>query len=359
MKPTIVSIHLLNDYSGSPRILSQVLSSFVQRSYKVDLYTSQNGKEGFLSHMEGVNAFHFSYQWHPNKWRTLFSFFMSQCILFFTLLRYRKQNVLFYVNTVLPIGAALAGKLMGKKVIYHIHETSIKPRLFKKLLFFIAQKTASEAIYVSHYLHEQEPLRKVNCHVIYNALSSDFIAQSHSHMPSIAGDFQVLMLSSLKEYKGVHTFVSLAKSIAHCTFELVVNATQEEIDDFFDGSEFPVNLKIYPSQADVHPFYKKAKLVLNLSHPLQWVETFGLTALEAMSYGIPSIVPPVGGIKELVDHGISGYTIDPRKNDVLVTTICNMSKNNILYRELSQKAKTKSRDFCPKMMVDKIENLLL
>ncbi len=358
MKPTIVSIHLLNDYSGSPRILSQVLSSLIGRSYQVDLYTSKNGKEGFLSHIKGVNSFHFPYQWHPNKWRTLFSFFMSQFILFFMLLRYRKQNVLFYVNTVLPIGAALAAKLMRKKVIYHIHETSIKPRLFKKLLFFIAQKTASEAIYVSHYLHEQEPLKKVNCHVIYNALSADFIAKSHAHTPSTAHSFQVLMLSSLKEYKGVRTFVALAKSVPHCTFELVVNATQKEIDDFFDVNQSSANLTVFPSQADVHPFYQRANVVLNLSHPLQWVETFGLTALEAMAYGIPAIVPPVGGIKELVDHGVTGYTIDPRRYDELVSTICSLSENKLLYKELSQKAKMKSHEFCPQKMINKIENLL-
>ena len=40
------------------------------------------------------------------------------------------------------------------------------------------------------------------------------------------------------------------------------------------------------------------------------VETFGLTALEAMSAGLPVIVPTEGGIAEMVTDGDNGYKID-------------------------------------------------
>lgn len=61
------------------------------------------------------------------------------------------------------------------------------------------------------------------------------------------------------------------------------------------------NIKILSRQTDVSTFYNKASVVLNLSDKRQFVETFGLTALEAMSAGLPVIVPTEGGIAEIVD----------------------------------------------------------
>ena len=57
-------------------------------------------------------------------------------------------------------------------------------------------------------------------------------------------------------------------------------------------------------------FYNEAAIVINLTNPKLAVETFGLTPLEAMSAGLPVIVPTVGGIAEMVGDGDNGYKID-------------------------------------------------
>ena len=49
---------------------------------------------------------------------------------------------------------------------------------------------------------------------------------------------------------------------------------------------------------------------MNLSDPEGWVETFGMTILEAMAYGIPSIAPSAGGPLEIVEDGKNGYCLD-------------------------------------------------
>ena len=135
----IVCFHLLNDYSGSPHVLSQVIRGFVSDSFEIDLYTSGVDQKGFLSDLYGVNTHHFSYRFSRFKLVSLFLLFISQLSLFFRLLKYNREKVTFYVNTVLPFGAALAGWIMNKRVIYHFHETSIKPKPWKKFLFWIAR----------------------------------------------------------------------------------------------------------------------------------------------------------------------------------------------------------------------------
>lgn len=62
-----------------------------------------------------------------------------------------QKDVVFYINTLLPVGPALAGRLMGKRVVYHYHENAFVKGAFYKTLAFLMQKLAHEIICVSAY----------------------------------------------------------------------------------------------------------------------------------------------------------------------------------------------------------------
>lgn len=334
MKKRIVCVHLFNDFSGSPLVLSQVLNGFVQKGFKVDLYTSKSSQEGFLSNLVGVSNYHYYYKWNKNKYITLVLFMFSQLLLMIRLLRYWNKDVTIYVNTILPFGAALAGKLMGKEVIYHVHETSINPPIFKRFVFFWASLCASKLIYVSNFLRKAEPIGSTPSFTVYNALSQSFISKVELLEEKV--DFIVLMLCSLKEYKGVLEFLQLAKDLPHLKFELVLNSDKKSIDAFFASEQIPENLKLFPSQSNVHPFYRRASVVCNLSRPDQWVETFGMTALEGMLYRLPVIVPPVGGTIEVVEDKVNGYWIDCRNTSELRDKIDELASNRVLYDKMGE-----------------------
>lgn len=349
----VVFAHLLNDYSGSPLILSSIIKAVREEGYEADLFTC-GGSEGFLSNLE-VNYYHFPYRFFNNKYVRLAAFMSSQMILFFKVFwRYRSEkDVVFYINTLLPFGMALAGRILNKRVVYHVHETSMKPPAFKTLLKTLAEKTATTAIYVSNDLMQKEALPNVEGKVVYNGLSNDFLAKAKDGKPVKTDDeFRILMLCSLKDYKGVPEFVELAKRLPAYKFELVVNATNEAIKDYFGQVPDYPNLTIFPVQSNVHPFYQRADLVLNLSHPETWVETFGMTILEAMHYGIPCIVPPVGGPIELIDDGVQGYQIDQRNIDEVEEKIKLIATDNALYAALSKQAFLKSKQFSIQNMVN-------
>lgn len=118
------------------------------------------------------------------------------------------------------------------------------------------------------------------------------------------------------------------------------------------------NLTIYPRTDNVAEFYNEASLVLNLSNPDEFIETFGLTALEAMRDALPVIVPPAGGIAEMVNDGENGYKIDCRDTDRLVKTIRIILEDKALYENLSANALSYSEKFSRKEMIDRIISLL-
>ncbi len=350
----IVCVHLYNDFSGSPLVLSTVIKGFRKKGIDVDLFTS-SGSKGFLSNLD-VNYQCFSYEFKESKWMRLFFYLYSQVILFFKLLRYRNEDVIIYINTLLPFGAAFAGKLMGKKVIYHVHETSINPVLLKQFLKFVIRITATEAIFVSKFLRDQEPINGIKSSIVYNALSNEFIKYvPESHVEDYKNTaFVVLMLCSLKDYKGVKEFVQLSQRLPHLQFELVLNANMEEINHYFAEISIPDNLIIFPRQANVHLFYQRANLVLNLSHPEQWIETFGMTLLEAMQYGIPSIGPAVGGPAEIIENDVNGYKIDQRQLTTISNKIKLIASNSALYQRLSNNAYNFAKRFSTEHMNDQI-----
>ena len=354
----IVCAHLFNDQSGSPLVLSTVIKGFLKRGLEVDVLTSMS-TDGFLSNLE-VNYVNNGYKYLNNKYLRLMMFLFCQVNLFFKTLKYRNVDAVIYVNTLLPFGVALAGKLIGKKVIYHIHETSVKPVSLKRFLKWVAQITADEVIYVSGFLQKKEEIKGVKGSVIYNALSKDFIeiANLYQNENSIQTRFVVLMLCSLKDYKGVNEFVILAKTLPQLTFELVLNAEHKEIEEFFKETRLSENLIVFPKQSNVHGFYQRADLVVNLSHPKKWVETFGMTLLEGMQYGIPSIAPTVGGPTEIVKDGYNGYQVDQREISTLVQRIKSMSTDNELYRQLSTNARKMAQEFSEEEMCGEVMTLV-
>ncbi len=350
----IVCTHLYNDFSGSPLILSTVIKGFIQKGIKVDLLTSIS-EEGFLSGLS-VNYIDNKYTFAENKFLRIFYFFFTQLLCFCKMWRYRKEDVVIYVNTLLPFGIALAGKMMNKKVVYHIHETSVKPIILKRLLKWVAAKTATEIIYVSDFLRKEEPIGSVPSTIVYNALSNEFISAAKKYkkekIPNQA--FTILMLCSLKDYKGVWEFVTIAKALPELSFELVLNADKENIEEFFRNKKLTQNLQLFPKQNNVHPFYQRANIVINLSHPEQWIETFGMTLLEGMEYGIPAISPPVGGCTEFVKHGVNGYQTDQRKTEVIVQQINQLYRDQKLYQQFSNNANHTAQQFNVSQMCQQV-----
>ena len=189
--------------------------------------------------------------------------------------------------------------------------------------------------------------------VIYNALESNLLEEQKV----VQNNFIVLMICSLKEYKGVFEFIQLSKllsNVKELQFQLVLNASKDEINEYLKGSEKPSNLVIFNRQNNLSKFYRDASLLLNLSRPDGWIETFGLTVLEGMEYGLPAVVPPVGGPTEIVREGIDGYQISCYEIEKIAEKIQFLMEKNDEYLRLSKNARERVKEFDIKVFEEKI-----
>jgi len=67
----------------------------------------------------------------------------------------------------------------------------------------------------------------------------------------------------------------------------------------------------------VSALLRKSHLFIDLSD----YQAFGRTGLEAMACGCVSLVPSTGGTDEYIEHGVNGFSIDPRDEQKVVKTV--------------------------------------
>ncbi|MFA9186496.1 glycosyltransferase family 4 protein [Flavobacterium magnesitis] len=353
MKKSLVFIHLFNGFTGSPNVLATILNGLNTDNYDTTVLTSFNNK-GFLSDVNCTRQVNISYYFKQNKIFRLFQFIKFQFFAAIFILGTSKKDIIF-LNTIQPFLPAIIAKLKGNKVIFHIHEAYSKKTLFTNFLFYIIQVSSDEIICVSEYvLNQLNPKSRKKASLIYNSLPVSFV-ENRILEPKKDSSKNILMVSSPKKYKGIFQFCNLAGLLNEYNFVLVCDATKEEIEGLFSSYSKINNLQIVGSQKNLHPFYSEADLIVNFSIPNQIVETFGLTILEGMTYGLPCVVPPVGGITELVDEGVNGYKVDCRETWELANKIRLILDDDLKYKEMSNEAIKKSKKFSFDVFINKIK----
>lgn len=87
-------------------------------------------------------------------------------------------------------------------------------------------------------------------------------------------------------------------------------------------------------------------------------ESFGLAALEAMSCEVPVVASNIGGLKELISHGVDGYLIEVGDAEALAQYSLKILQDPRLQGEFGKNARQKVLEkYTPDKNVPKYENL--
>lgn len=102
---------------------------------------------------------------------------------------------------------------------------------------------------------------------------------------------------------------------------------------------------------DLDEFYAALDLFIMPSRSEAW----GLTALRAMAFGLPVIASNVGGLPEVVEHGKSGWLIEPESPAALAEAIVEAASDPGRLVEFGRRARARAEQFSIARTVERTE----
>jgi N-acetyl-alpha-D-glucosaminyl L-malate synthase BshA len=106
------------------------------------------------------------------------------------------------------------------------------------------------------------------------------------------------------------------------------------------------------AQEDVIPLLSASDVFLLPSAQ----ESFGLAALEAMACEVPVVASRVGGLPEVIDHGVTGFLHDPADLDGMAASVVALLTDPALHAHVAEASCTRVREFfCVDLVVPMYE----
>jgi len=156
-----------------------------------------------------------------------------------------------------------------------------------------------------------------------------------AHRDDYTGPLRIGYLGVLTPNKGIHVLASAAALMVQRNVRLVVAGTgdQSYIDELktaFQGIDVDfagwVESENFLSRIDV------------LVVPSLWREPFGRVCVEAYLAGVPVVASRIGGLAEIVVHGVSGFQFEPGNAQELAGILDKLANDPELRASLSQGA---------------------
>lgn len=219
-------------------------------------------------------------------------------------------------------------KRNGKKVIVHIHGGGFKeyqrkePKFVKKHL---DKCDAIVALSPSWQRFLTEKLGYNNVFVINNIIDYPSIAETHKD-----GKFHMLFLGLITEEKGIFDLLEVIhKHHKEWDGRIMLHVGGNGKTEQFcqKVAEYAIsNMVTFEGWVNGT---KKAQLMSQADAFIlpSYTEGVPISILEAMSYGIPILSTPVGGIPEIVAHGNNGLLFTPGDQKAIADSIMQMMEH--------------------------------
>jgi glycosyltransferase involved in cell wall biosynthesis len=108
----------------------------------------------------------------------------------------------------------------------------------------------------------------------------------------------------------------------------------------------------WPNEAVLEAYRRSAIAAV----PSVWAEPFGIVVIEAMAGGSPVVASDIGGIPEIIEHGVSGLLVPPGDAVALRQALADLITDPARRRAMGEAARRRSRDFTATRVVPQLEN---
>jgi D-inositol-3-phosphate glycosyltransferase len=171
----------------------------------------------------------------------------------------------------------------------------------------------------------------------------------------------LLFIGRIEPLKGIDVLIRAASQLDGKFQLLVVGGDEKDAMRTHElhtlAEEVGVEGKVVFADAVPHEelprFYNAASICVVPSY----YESFGLVALEAMACGVPVIASRVGGLKETVQDGRTGYLVPWRCPEPFAERLDLLLTNEPLRRSLGEEARQVAQDYAWPLIAEQVEGV--
>ncbi len=184
-------------------------------------------------------------------------------------------------------------------------------------------------------------------HLFYTINMTDF-------SPQFAAGHYMLYFGRLADEKGLLTLLRAAKLYSNAPLYIVGDGPQRsELEIFVEENQLnQVRFLGLKSGSELEAVVKQARAILV---PSEWYDNSPLVIYESFAYGKPVICSEMGGMRELVDHGVNGLHFQAGDAEALARHMAHLWENPERAVELGKAARDKAeREFDPEVHYNKM-----
>jgi len=288
-------------------------------------------------------------------------------------------------------GYSFIKRLLASKafdVILFLSDGSIPFSLSRKLFIHVQQPLEQ---FQSTSLKDRFKLSRVNGFFCNSLYTKNFIAKKFDlktsllyppvelHPKPVKKENTILHVGRFRtknvpigDYKKQGVMVDIFKKMITAGLKgwkfILAVSVQEQDKDVFEimrrkTEGFPIEFLINKNNRELWENYNHAKIYWHASgfgenlekHP-EYAEHFGISTVEAMGGGCVPVVINAGGQKEIVTEGENGFLWSSEKE--LMEKTRRVISDQKLWKQLSENAKIRAKDFSPEKFCLQIEELM-
>ena len=216
-------------------------------------------------------------------------------------------------------GYGLWGAMQSRApLILTVWGTDIEDALARKSMGWMVRRTLKKAAFItaaSDFLVQRtiELEKSISSHI--TCIPFGVPIEERGRLKKEEDDSQVIRVIYAKDYRPAY-----APDIALKAFALAVGENsllrmtmigggpmREELEEMAEqlGVEEQVSIRGWQNMQETAELIREADIMLMPSRK----ESFGVSALEAISYGVPVVASRVGGIPEIIEDGVNGILV--------------------------------------------------
>ncbi len=252
-----------------------------------------------------------------------------------------RRSDLVYINTTVVADYILASRLCRRRCIIHVHE--IPEGKVLSLLRLMLRWSGADIIFNSRAtasafaLPAEHPAR-----VIYNGVDGP----AHPQPCTYQGDrrLRLLMLGRISRIKGQDVLIEAVSRLPdeiRPDVRIVGNAFEDpgrerDLARTIEALGLGHVITVMPFVSDPSAHYVWADVV---AVPSRLPESLGRVAIEAMAHGRPPVVSAIGGLREVVEDGRTGWLVRPGSADDLSAMLDRIARTPDAWREFPEAAR--------------------